>query len=331
MPVVIWIHGGGGCSRIEYVEIDGFGGDNNDDKMISSLPDTITMHRPYWQHDNIKVVEWGSPNGFGWEWRDEILELHFMDPEPEDIQMVAFSKKDQCPDKPNVACPFKIQNACGAWLMTYPIYLDPVTTIMRRSSNSATVPTIDGKKKKKKVRGRFHHDKVDTISGTFVVSPGGARVDFRGVRNYENMLCDWLLLLGSINKERMESDGIQCSIYMLLLKGNLGYSLALKAPINYVLTHSFGAWESASVRFADFQVCDVLEMIDINWDYVKWAAVHAVVKQGKTNMEISRRGGVVMRIVFPKKTVWGKEQESVGRAIAPEYSKSPSSRVLSFW
>jgi hypothetical protein len=56
----------------------------------------------------------------------------------------------------------------------------------------------------------------------------------------------------------------------------------------------------------------VVELQEINWNYPDWAhGNHEMVKEAtSTSMEISRKGSVVLRLVFPSDTLWDEKAES---------------------
>jgi hypothetical protein len=299
-----------------------------DGVQLLSIRDVLTVKKPEWSSPKFRIVEWGAP-AFSCEWADGgVLEVRLMDREEpvEEVQMVPYPMSVNDMVMPNEACTFKIQNACGSWEMPTPRNLrsmsKPLTasSAMHRQMLAACCREEQLTKKKEKVpkkrarempNNRIQQDSVHALSGTFVVSENKHKVDFRGVRSFKLMLEDWLMLLGNNSRKRMIQAGISCSIYMVLLKANMGYTLQLTTHQSYVILNMYGVCSAAEVRKREGQVCDVVELRDINWDYYLWAdGDHSMVKLGVTTLEISRKGGTVMRIVFSKGTLWDEMAEA---------------------
>ena len=310
MPVVLMIrtrrfgmeHG----VRMEYAPLD-----------VAGLADqTDILTGPEWCGANtgVRVVEWGA-DACGWS---SGLQLHLVELETAvcEIKLVMYASTASARLAPNAPSEFTIQNACGSWDLPEPI--DIKSTALPLTLSSAVLRRLAQPLKNKpkqpkqsKFLTRANQDSIHTISGTFVVSAHKHRVDFRGVRIFQRMLADWLQLLGCWTLKRMQQENITCRIYMVLLKGNLGYSLALHEPLNYVMLWTRGGWGHCRVRLADeHQVCDVLELINIEWTHALWAGEHATVRKAETTLEISRKGGAVVRVVFPKNTPWDHASET---------------------
>ena len=288
----------------------------------------LEMHSPSWKCRKASVICFGS-GAFGVRWNAEAgeLELELMEDEimVERVEICSFCEGEKARQMPNPPSRFQIQNACGAWNMGYCLDLkSAMKPIMKTMSLNRKLGLTLTKQTKKKVMkalrmanlGCLHQETVHSISCTFVLSPNLRQVDFRGVRRYSHMLEDWLRLLGNRNAKVLEEYETTCSMYMVLLKSNLGYCVELNNDINYVYMQTIGGWEHAryggTVGGSGAQVCDVLQLIDIQWDYALWSAAgyhHRTVRKGTTTVEISRKGGVVMRVVFPKNTKWNEEAE----------------------
>jgi hypothetical protein len=56
----------------------------------------------------------------------------------------------------------------------------------------------------------------------------------------------------------------------------------------------------------------VVELQEINWKYPDWAHANdeMVNEATTTSMEISRKGSVVLRLVFPPDTLWDEKAET---------------------
>ena len=303
MPVVVRIETRLFGPRLEYVQVPAF---DKDEQLLSVL-NVETVSAPGWASDKLRV-SFNAP-AFDCAWDNG--ELHIKLPEivenVVEVSMRPFLMSSNYMISYNDASEFKIQNACGFWDMPTPRNLKATTAPLLESS---ALRRLENKRQKHEMRGnRIQQDAVHSIAGTFMVSKNKNKVDFRGVRSYKLLEEDFLLLLGNTSHKRMVDAGITCSIYMLLLRGNLGCSLDLKALKNYLLLRTMGGWGSAEVKKQEDLVCNVAIMERIKWDFPRWSGDHSMVEQGVASLEISRKGGTVMRIVFPKGTLWDANSE----------------------
>ena len=234
---------------------------------------TYNLSGPVWECDGVSIVEWGC-EALQWEWTDQKLRLHVMDPEAwTDAVVVMRNAKDawesSCPNPPT---PFKVQNTCGAWV--FPMFMNTksalnvliATSAMKRLQRERAPHEYkkNGPAKRRRRNMLYNciqQDSLHALSGTFVVGDETLKVPFRGVRSYEGMLEDWLLLLGNHNRTRMREEGITCSVYMVILKGNFGFMLNLDPVFNYVKLR-LGALGGCSrnlsmVRLGETEVCEV--------------------------------------------------------------------------
>ena len=323
LPFVLHVHAHNVGWRQEqfFVEIEEQYGET-----LINKEKPYTLIKPAWSHSEICIVEWGCVE-LSWEWVEGQLCLHLVDPlqQTTQVKIVRNSWRTWKTGKANAASLFKIQNTCGAWV--YPSRMNTkecvsvliATSALKRKQQERTPHEFkkNGPAKKKRHNMLYNciqQDSLHALSGTFVVGEESHKVPFRGVRGYENMLKEWLLLSGTYNKQRMLSEGIVCSVYMVILKGNLGFVLNLDAIYNYVMLRicNGGCHPGLSmVRLGEVEVCEVVELQEINWDYVDWKSeTHDKVKQGTTSIEISRKGSAVLRIVFHPDTPWDAKAEA---------------------
>lgn len=175
---------------------------------------------------------------------------------------------------------FRIQNACGSCTTPYQLNLSCFKHLS---------------KKKKKFSAC---ESLSTVTATFVLCLNRCRVDFRGVRSIEAMSHDWKLVSG------LDISEVSTSIYLLVMKGCIGRSLMLTSETCF-LANATASWCTPSLHFDD--LCDILELGDIDWDKIFARPLNSAsdaTKKAKTQVIISRRGGVVIRMVFPKDTPW---------------------------
>jgi hypothetical protein len=180
---------------------------------------------------------------------------------------------------------FRIQNACGSCTTPYQLNLSCFKHLS---------------KKKKKFSAC---ESLSTVTATFVLCLNRCRVDFRGVRSIEAMSHDWKLVSG------LDISEVSTSIYLLVMKGCIGRSLMLTSETCF-LANATASWCTPSLHFDD--LCDILELGDIDWDKIFARPLNSAsdaTKKAKTQVIISRRGGVVIRMVFPKDTPWDISSE----------------------
>jgi len=313
MPIVFTIKARHYGCRQHYVQVPAY--DEETSEQLLSVLDMFTVSPPGWASGKLHIVGFGAAS-FSCAWVN--AELHVAIPdaltEVEEMSMIPYHMNSNELIAPNEAAEFKIQNTCGAWDMPMPRNLKATTAPLLESSlmRRQILDRADAKKKKRDTASnRIQQDAVHSIAGTFMVSKNKEKVDFRGVRSFKLMVTDFLLLLGNNSRQRMTEAGITCGIYMLLLRGNIGYGIDLKTHINYLMLRTIGGWTTAEVQKQESLVCDVINMREIKWDYHRWAGCdHSMVRQGKTSLETSRKGGTVMRIVFPPGTLWDERCEA---------------------
>jgi hypothetical protein len=228
---------------------------------------------PTWECDEVSIVEWGCAE-LHWEWVEQKLRLHVMDPEAHTSRVVVIRHAENAwkSSRANPPTPFKVQNTCGAWV--FPMYMNTksalnvliATSAMKRLQRERAPHEYKKngparRRRRNMLYNCIQQDSLHALSGTFVVADETLKVPFRGVRSYEGMLQDWLLLLGNHNRKRMLEEGIACSIYMVILKGNLGFMLNLDPVFNYVklrLALLGGCSRNLSmVRLGETEVCEV--------------------------------------------------------------------------
>ena len=334
VPLVLSVDSLTWGTRLEYTHVVMMGESEEESSIIvssttSPMPQagakTAVLRAPLWTDTSerycYRVVEWGAEE-FKWKWAGP-LELHFHLVDLESMVTEIKVIVDPTRMMPNLATPFKIQNACGTWTLPEDENLKSVLMPLTASialrkmlapfnNHHSKKKKVDTTKKKRKAGSSAHYDGIHSISGTFVLSKNNKwRVDFKGVRSFRLMLHDWLLLIGNVSRRHLTASNITCGIYMVLLKGDLGYTLALQSSsVNYVWQRTRGGWGKVDLRLQENQVCDVLELGDIKWTHPLWPGHHETIMQGTTTVEISRRGGAVMRIVFPGGTPWNETAEA---------------------
>jgi len=169
------------------------------------------------------------------------------------------------------------------------------------------------------------------LSGTFKLCSNCTRIDFRGVRSVSLIREDWETISG------IPIDSVSMYVYMVVLKGNLGKSLFFRqmdiscfssyqspnskhhivdlthgGPNKCFLTNGIWEWCQSSIHLED--VCEVLCIDSINWDVflAKYPSVPIsdMTRNAESmNINISRRGGTIIRLTFPQKTMWNALHE----------------------
>lgn len=229
--------------------------------------------------------------------------------------------QDMTPHAPH---DFRIENACGACLVEAPLDLwrlrpfmvraHPSSRGRRRSASSSLGMTTPESS-----------ELIATLSGTFAPCANGMQVDFRGVRSVAAMLEDWRLLIPEQAPARVQ-------LYMMVLKANLGVPVVILDQ-GRALPPGLGARSlsiaqegmSAGLCFLATRmrpwcdecgyrsdVCMAVQLIGVRWRALfpeaELSSALRVVRT--TSVDVSRRGSVMMRLVFPKDTAWGVDEEA---------------------
>ena len=218
--------------------------------------------------------------------------------------------QDMTPHAPH---DFRIENACGACLVEAPLELWRLRPFMVRAHP----------------RGRWRAQEagelIATLSGTFAPCANGMQVDFRGVRSVAAMLEDWGLLIPEQAPARVQ-------LYMMVLKANLGVpvvildqgralppglgarSLAIaqegvRAGLCFLATRMRPWCDECGYRS---DVCMAVQLIGVRWRALfPEAELSSALREVRTtSVDVSRRGSVMMRLVFPKHTAWGVDEEA---------------------
>lgn len=143
-------------------------------------------------------------------------------------------------------------------------------------------------------------------SGTFVLSANRFKLDFRGCKSIFHMQSDVKMLTG------LDMKDLDPHIYMVVLKGCIGKLVEFKSDENYV---SRRIWEWCICTFRNDDVCDILEISDIVWEkleqnYVMKLQLSSAMKSThKFHIYISRKGSIIVRLIFPGKFVWSVSVE----------------------
>jgi hypothetical protein len=112
-----------------------------------------------------------------------------------------------------------------------------------------------------------------------------------------SMALDWKLVSG------LNIEDVSTTIYMLVLKGCLGKAILL-SNIHCYLASKSSQWCKGTLHCGD--VCDVIELFDIQWNKIPQCGepISEITLKSKVNVHISRRGSVVIRLVFSSDTAW---------------------------
>ena len=179
-----------------------------------------------WYGPEVCIVGWCS-TVLHWEMVGKQLHLYLVENEETtvEVRVIQNSTRTWKRTSPNPRTCFKIQNTCGAWV--FPMEMNTkrrmnvlITTTMMKRTREEMMPhefKKNGPPRRKKRNMRHNciqQDSLHSISGTYVVSNMSFKVPFRGVRGYDRMLEDWLLVLGNHNEKRMVEE--VRAIYLLL-------------------------------------------------------------------------------------------------------------------
>jgi hypothetical protein len=148
-------------------------------------------------------------------------------------------------------------------------------------------------------------ESVLSTSGTFVLCLNNQKVDFRGVRTILDVENDWFYVSGIPISE------VYIHVYMIVLKGQIGKALYFDDGCRYLID-CIQEWCTCNLSFDD--VCYSLMLSNIQWEKVFGSIfilpITKTVRESKNvNLDISRRGGVVIRFIFDNDTLWDYRKE----------------------
>jgi hypothetical protein len=221
--------------------------------------------------------------------------------------------QDMTPHAPH---DFRIENACGACLVDTPLELWRLRPFMVRQP---------ARKKRNTSSSSTSGELIATLSGTFAPCANGLQVDFRGVRSVAAMLEDWSLLIPAQVPSRVQ-------LYMMVLKANLGVPVVIldqglalppgltgrslviaqegvRAGLCFLATRMRPWCDDCGYRS---DVCMAVQLVGVRWQalFPEEELSRALCSVRTTSVDVSRRGSVMMRLVFPKHTAWGVDEEA---------------------
>lgn len=221
---------------------------------------------------------------------------------------------------PHLFSPFTVENCCGSCKELFELDF--------KLLKAMAMPRHQ--------RGITGGDIVSTLGGTLSLYPDRYQIGFRGTRSMRMLAKDWASVTG------ISLDQTRVSVYMLVLKGQLGASVLLNGSLDptssethhhnnsnkndvdeTAMAHPYivnrmQKWCTGTRRNTD--VCDSIELKGIRWasllssthfshhhDYNNNIA--APLEACDSSVSVTRRGGVMMRLVFPSETPWSVELE----------------------
>ena len=231
---------------------------------------------------------------------------------------------------------FRTENSCGACHTQHELNLDalrcirqptPSSLLLLLSSPRGSAPSSPGK--------TGMGDLITMLSGTFAPCTNRLQVDFRGVRSIERARDDWALMTGGGEEMHM-------TIYMMVLKACLGsgalvvdhgmrpqssreeetiqpgsksYRLMMEGKGRCYLGERMARWCSYYTQHTD--VCQAVELVDLRWEALLQeeggeapGTLPPALLAARSSTHISRRGGVMLRLIFPRGTPWDECAEA---------------------
>ena len=267
------------------------------------------------------------------------VELELTDSNPEDIGYIwvvphtqhlspelsprlrhrgAMLLRNQLPHPPQA---FQIENTCGAFHTDEPLAQQLCFANTRRRR-----PAI-----------AHGGDLITMLSGTLVPCLNRCQVDFRGVRSLAALREDW----GLLTQTPATTTTTKITAYMMMLTACTGaHALVVDYGMRPPPTTTAGMSEASARVAADghgkcylaermapwytqfaqhVDVCQAVELRDLKWPaLLRETPIHdddpempiaPPLLVARSNAHISRRGGVMLRLVFPKDTPWDERVE----------------------
>ena len=202
---------------------------------------------------------------------------------------------------------FRIENTCGACILDESFDREWMKPHMLRlldgpAAASSSTPSL-----------------IATMAGTFAPCVRRTmQVDYRGVRSVAAMTAEWRLLAGR--------PAVRTQVYMLVLKANLGASVLIvdhgSIPDGLTGVGAEIARDGCGICFLaermsrwcdDFtqhvDVCLTLQLRGLAWTKL-FPDVCEPLRHARTCMYVSRRGGLMLRLLFRRNTPWGPDDEA---------------------
>lgn len=178
------------------------------------------------------------------------------------------------------------QNLCGYCILPHEIIwesLKPVTKKRRGLKDSCC-------------------ETILTTSGSYVLTSLRFKIDFRGVRSIKLVDRDMQLL------SNLSLSDVSTYVYMMVLKASIGKGMYFRCENDAsYLQRRIHSWCSCKFKWED--VCDVLEISNIIWEKLEEAYPYMQIcnitkNTGTLFIFVSRKGGAIIRLTFPKMTKW---------------------------
>jgi hypothetical protein len=188
--------------------------------------------------------------------------------------------------------PFSIENCCGSVTGLFDVNFRELNAIV---GDMFEAPA--GKKKRK--RSKRSCTIISMLGGTLTLCPERYQIDFRGARSVRLLKADVEGMVGQSLEDRV------VGTYMMVLKGCLGVPVVTTSADCYIAVR-MTQWYKEAHWHND--VGEMIELSGIRWDKLFYDVPEAL-RLGKASACITRRGGVMLRIVFPPKTAWTQMAE----------------------
>jgi hypothetical protein len=222
----------------------------------------------------------------------QYMQLFMPDADAEYVWIIPFRVDAACRTiiAPYPFRPFRIENCCGSVTGLF----DTDFREIARTMAAVYGGVVTGGKKTRK-RSKRTCTVVSMLGGTITLCPERYQIDFRGARSIRLLKDDLEGIIGA----PVASVGS----YMMVLKGCLGMPVVTTSEDCYI-ARRMSTW-CDGVKWHN----DVGEMIELSG--IRWASLfNQPPALGKSSACITRRGGVMLRVIFPPKTVWSPEMEA---------------------
>lgn len=189
--------------------------------------------------------------------------------------------------------PFSIENCCGAVTGLFDVNFRELNAI---AANMFDAPAV----KKKRKRSKRSCTIISMLGGTLTLCPERYQIDFRGARSVRLLKADIEGIVGQSIEDTM------VGTYMMVLKGCLGVPVVTTSVDCYIAVRMTPWYKDAHWHN---DVGEMIELSGIRWDKLFYDVPEAL-RSGKASACITRRGGVMLRIVYPPKTAWTPRAEN---------------------
>ena len=220
------------------------------------------------------------------------VQLFMPDAGADSVWVIPFHMERRTIIDPYCFRPFSIENCCGSVTGLFDVNF---RELKAAAGDMFDAPSDLGKRgKKNRKRSKRSCTIISMLGGTLTLCPERYQIDFRGARSVRLLKADVEGMVGQ------PIEGRSVGTYMMVLKGCMGAPVVTTSVDCYIAARMTPWYKDAHWHN---DVGEMIELSGIRWDKL-FHSVPEALRLGKASACITRRGGVMLRLVFPPKTAW---------------------------